>query len=158
MRWTSALPALDLDGDDYCDDCGYLVSRFSVTLPAAMVMTVSEDGEIHTADNVAIINNSTHAVEITSVTVTAAGDWTLVPYNYNMAAAKVDTKLIGFRLNGAATRQTGDTERLSLPTNWTIDRADIFSLEYDAIVSATSTTMKNEQVLTLVFVIDWAPR
>ena len=148
----------DNTGDDYCDDCGYLVSRFSVTLPAAMVMTVSEDGEIHTADNVAIINNSTHAVEITSVTVTAAGDWTLVPYNYNMAAAKVDTKLIGFRLNGAATRQTGDTERLSLPTNWTIDRADIFPLEYDAIVSATSTTMKNEQVLTLVFVIDWAPR
>ncbi|MBQ3503493.1 MAG: hypothetical protein IJA75_02165, partial [Oscillospiraceae bacterium] len=71
---------------------------------------------------------------------------------------KVDTKLIGFRLNGAATKQTGDTERLSLPTNWTIDRADTFPLEYDAIVSATSTTMKNEQVLTLVFVIDWAPR
>ncbi|MBQ9168399.1 MAG: hypothetical protein IJX67_08350 [Oscillospiraceae bacterium] len=148
----------DLNGDDYCDDCGYLVTRFSVTLPAAMVMTVSEDGEIHTADNVVIINNSTHAVEITSVTVTAAGDWTLVPYHYNMAAAKVDTKLIGFSLNGAVTTQTGDTERLSLPTNWTIDRADTFPLEYDAIVSATSTTMENEQVLTLVFVIDWAPR
>lgn len=148
----------DLDGDDYCDDCGYLVTRFSVTLPAAMVMTVSEDGEIHTADNVAIINNSTHGVEITSVTVTAAGDWTLVPYNYNMAAAKVDTKLIGFYLNGAATKQTGDTESLSLPQNWTIDHADIFPLDYDAVVSATSTTMENEQVLTLVFVIDWAPR
>ena len=148
----------DTDDDGNCDDCGYLVSRFSVTLPAAMVMTVSEDGEIHTADNVAIINNSTHAVEITSVTVTAAGDWTLVPYTYNMAAAKVDSKLIGFRLNGAETTVTGESEVLSLPTNWTIDSADTFPLEYDAIVSATSTTMKNEQVLTLVFVIDWAPR
>ena len=148
----------DSNGDDYCDDCGYLVTRFSVTLPAAMVMTVSEDGKIHTADNVVIVNNSTHAVEITSVTVTAAGDWTLVPYNYNMAAAKVDTKLIGFSLNGAATTQTGDTENLSLPTNWTIDRDATFPLSYDAVVSATSTTMQNEQVLTLVFVIDWAPR
>ena len=129
-----------------------------MTLPAAMVMTVSEDGKIHTADNVVIVNNSTHAVEITSVTVTAAGDWTLVPYNYNMAAAKVDTKLIGFSLNGAATTQTGDTENLSLPTNWTIDRDATFPLSYDAVVSATSTTMQNEQVLTLVFVIDWAPR
>ena len=148
----------DLDGDNLCDDCGYLVTRFSVTLPAAMVMTVSEDGEIHTADNVAIINNSTHGVEITSVTVNAAGDWTIVPYYYNMAAAKVDSKLIGFWLNGAETTVIGDGEKLSLPTNWTIDSADTFPLEYDAIVSATSTTMKNEQVLTLVFVIDWAPR
>ena len=148
----------DTDDDGYCDTCSYLMTRFSVTLPAAMVMTVSEDGEIHTADNVAIVNNSTHGVEITSVTVTAAGDWTIVPYACNMAAAKVDSRLIGFWLNGTETTVTGDSEMLSLPTNWTIDSGDTFPLEYDAIVSATSATMKNEQVLTLVFVIDWAPR
>ena len=146
----------DADGDGSCDDCGYLMSRFSVTLPAAMVMTISEDGEVHTAENVVIINNSTAAVKVTGVSVTAAGSWTLVPYTYNMAAAKVDSKLIGFSLNGAATKQTGNSENLTLFGDWTIAKGASLPLTYDAVVSATSTAMLNEQVLTLVFVLDWA--
>lgn len=146
----------DADGDGSCDDCGYLMSRFSVTLPASMMMTVSEDGEVHTAENVVIINNSTAAVKVTGVSVTAAGSWTLVPYTYNMAAAKVDSKLIGFSLNGASTKQTGSSESLTLSGGWTIAKGASLPLTYDAVVSATSTVMQNEQVLTLVFVLDWA--
>ena len=146
----------DTDGDGYCDGCGYLMSRFSVTLPASMAMTVSEDGEIHTAQDVVIINHSTAAVQVTGVSVTAAGSWTLVPYAYNMAAAKVDSKLIGFSLNGAVTKQTGSSENLTLSGDWTIAKGASLPLMYDAVVSATSTTMQDEQVLTLVFVLDWA--
>lgn len=146
----------DTDGDGYCDGCGYLMSRFSVTLPASMAMTVSEDGEIHTAQDVVIINHSTAAVQVTGVSVTAAGSWTLVPYAYNMAAAKVDSKLIGFSLNGAVTKQTGSSENLTLSGDWTIAKDASLPLMYDAVVSATSTTMQDEQVLTLVFVLDWA--
>jgi len=148
----------DDNSDGLCDDCGYLMTHFSVTIPSAMIMAVSEDGVIHTADDVVIINNSTNSVEITSISITATGNWTLVPYNFNMAAAKVDSKLIGFYLNGAETTVTGSSEELFLPTRWTIDRTDTFPLEYNAVVSASSTPMENEQVLTLVFVVDWASR
>ena len=134
------------------------MTRFSVTVPANLIITVSEYGEVYSATNAAVTNNSTHGVEITSVTVSAGNGWTLVPYDYNMADEKVDSKLIGFYLNGAETTQTGTNETLALPDNWTIDRDDSFDLDYDAVISATSETIQNEQVLTLVFVINWAPR
>ena len=145
----------DTDYDGYCDGCGYLMTRFSVTLPTVMLIVVAEDGWVYTASNAEIVNNSTHSVEITSVTITAGDNWTLVPYGWNMANEKVDSRLIGFYLNGAESTRTGGSEILTLPDNWTIDRDDSFVLDYDAVVSATSDVLKNEQVLTLVFVVDW---
>lgn len=148
----------DTDYDGYCDDCEYLMTFFSVTVPANMSLTVSKNGEVYAATNAAVINNSSYAVEITSVTVSAGDNWTLVPYDYNMADEKVDSHLIGFYLNGAETSKIGTSESLTLPDNWTIDRDDFFRLQYDAVVSATSDILQNEQVLTLVFIINWAPR
>ena len=145
----------DTDNDGYCDGCGYLMTRFSVTLPTVMLIVVAEDGWVYTASNAEIVNNSTHSVEITSVTITAGDNWTLVPYGWNMADEKVDSRLIGFYLNGAESSRTGGSEILTLPDIWTIDKDDSFVLEYDAVVSATSDVLKNEQVLTLVFVVDW---
>jgi hypothetical protein len=123
-----------------------------------MSLTVSKNGEVYAATNAAVINNSSHAVEITSVTVSAGNNWTLVPYDYSMADEKVDSRLIGFYLNDAETSQIGTSESLTLPDNWTIDRGDSFPLQYDAVVSATSDILQNEQVLTLVFIINWAQR
>ena len=148
----------DTNGDGACDTCSYLMTFFSVTVPANMSLAVANDGYVYSATNAAVVNNSSHAVEITSVTVTAGDGWTIVPYDYNMADEKVDSKLIGFYLNDAMTTQIGTSEKLSLPMNWTIDSGDSFALEYDAVVSATSDVLTNEQVLTLVFVINWAPR
>lgn len=146
----------DADDDGYCDACEYLMTRFSVTVPASLSLTVSEHGEVYAANNAAIINNSTGAVEVTGVTLTAANGWTLVPYNYNMAAAQVNSKLIGFALNGAATGMSGLSENLSLPGGWTIAKAAALPLSYDAVVSATSSAILSEQVLSIVFIIEWA--
>ena len=148
----------DTNSDGYCDTCSYLMTFFSVTVPANMSLAVANDGYVYSATNAAVVNNSSHAVEITSVTVTAGEGWTIVPYDYNMADEQVDSKLIGFYLNDAMTNKIGTSEKLSQPTNWTIDRGGSFALEYDAVVSATSDVLTNEQVLTLVFVINWAPR
>ena len=145
----------DADGDGYCDDCGYAMTRFSVTVPASLTMTVSKYGEVYTSDNAVIVNNSTGAVEVTAVTVSAANGWTLVPYNTGMATAKVDTKLIGFSLNGAQSATTGSSETLSLTGTWSIPTGSSLPLSYDAVVSAMSEAV-NEQVLTVVFVLEWA--
>ena len=145
----------DADGDGYCDDCSYTMTRFSVTVPASLTMTVSKYGEVYASDNAAIVNNSTGAVEVTSVTVSAANGWTIVPYNTGMATAKVDAKLIGFSLNGAQSSSSGGSEMLSLPGSWSIPSGCSLPLSYNAVVSAMSEAV-NEQVLTVVFILEWA--
>ena len=148
----------DSDNNGYCDDCQYLMTRFSVTIPVNLTLTASEIGKVYSATNATIINNSTHDVEISSVTVSTGNGWTLVPYDSNMADKKVDSKLIGFYLNGAKTTKTGTNELLVLPGSRAIERNTSFALDYDAVISASSEIIQNEQVLTLVFVIDWASR
>ena len=145
----------DFDDNGYCDDCEYLMTRFSVTVPASLSLTVSEHGAVYAADNAAIVNNSTGAVAITGVTVSTANGWTLVPFRSNMAAAKVDSKQIGFSLNSAQSAVTGNSESLSLSGAWSIAKGASLPLTYDAVVSAMSQPV-NEQVLTVVFVLDWA--
>ena len=131
------------------------MSRFSVTLPASLSLTVSEHGEVYAATNAAIINNSTGTVEITGLNVSAANGWTLVPYASNMAAEKVDAKRIGFALNGAQSMNLGVSEALALTGAWTIASGSSLPLSYGAVVSAMSQPV-SEQVLTVVFVLEWA--
>ena len=142
----------DSDNDGECDVCSYLTARFSVTVPAFMTIVVSEDGEVYTATNAEIVNHSTGAVEITDIYVHTNSDWTLVPYDTNMADEKVDSRQIGFLLNGA----DGMMDNLSLTGDWTVEKNAELPLIYDAVVSATSETIDGEQVLTVTFVVEWA--
>lgn len=145
----------DADDDGYCDDCSYTMTRFSVTVPASLSLTISKWGEVYAAENAEIINNSTDAVKITGITLTSENGWTLVPYSTNMASAKVDAKLIGFRINNTENVSTGNSESLFIGNGWTIAKGDALPLDYDATVSATSDPI-SEQVLTIVFIVDWA--
>jgi len=145
----------DTNSDGSCDSCGYLMARFSVTVPAALTFAVSKHGEVFCAEDVAIVNNSTAAVKVSGVTANAVNGWTLVPYETNMANVKVNARQIGLFLNGAVTLGTGTTESLALGAGWAIAKGDSLPLTYDAVVSAHSKPVE-EQVLTLVFVLNWA--
>lgn len=138
------------DGD--CDTCGHQVSRFSVTVPATLNLTVAKNGKVYEATSAQIVNNSTGAVCVTSVKLTAENGWQLVPYSTDMTDVKVDAKRIGFALNGA---ESDGSVILPMSGSWGIAKGAALSLDYDAVVSATSTPI-NEQVLTVVFVLDWA--
>jgi len=146
---------MDKNEDDYCDSCNYLMTRFSVTVPATLSLTVSKSGEVYAATSAVIANNSTDTVRVTGITLKAANGWTIVPYTTNMANRKVDSKVIGFSVNNAKSARTGTTEALTLSANWNIAKGASLSLNYDAVVSASSEPIK-EQVLTVVFVVDWA--
>ena len=142
----------DTDSDGYCDVCDHLTSRFSVTVPAYMTMVVSGDGNVYAATNAEIVNNSTAAVAVTDIEITTGNGWTLVPYTTEMADEKVDSRKIGFLLNGT----DGYNGALHTDGRWTAAKDSSIPLEYDAVVSATSEVLKDEQVLTIVFVLDWA--
>lgn len=142
--------------DGSCDTCSYGMSVFSVTVPASLKMVVSEKGEVYAAENASIVNRSTGSVVASAVTVEAKNGWKLVPYSNNMAGEKVDSKKIGFALNGAATKTSGSKEELSLSAGkWTISKGGELPLQYDAVVSAVSAPV-NGQVLNLTFVFAWA--
>jgi uncharacterized repeat protein (TIGR02543 family) len=127
---------------------------FSVTVPATLPLIMAEDGSVHTV-SAAIENHSTAAVKVTGVTVNAQNGWSFVSYDTNMARAKVDSKQVGFALNGAQTTAAGSSQALTLTGNWTIDQGESLPLTYDAVVSALSEPVTNESVLTVVFTVSW---
>uniref|UniRef100_UPI0040260D39 InlB B-repeat-containing protein n=1 Tax=Candidatus Scatomorpha intestinigallinarum TaxID=2840923 RepID=UPI0040260D39 len=129
------------------------IKIFSVTVPAGLPLAVTENGEVTASTDAAIANNSTCDVRVTGVTLRTENGWTLVPFSYNMAAAKVDSKLIGFAIGGAASATEGDAESLALSGDWSIASGGTLPLDYDAKVSATSVGI-DEQVLTVVFVVE----
>lgn len=145
---------VDSNGDGVCDGCGREMSRFSVTVPASLTVTVSEHGVVYTATGAGIVNNSSGAVQVSGVTLRAENGWTIVPYATNMAAQKVNSKRIGFALGGMQTAATGKSEQLTA-SSMTVSAGATLPLSYDAVVSASSAAI-NEQVLTIVFVVGWA--
>ena len=127
---------------------------FSVTVPVTLPLVVDESGEVHTG-SAEIINASTGTVVVSSVSISTKNGWQLVPYTTDMAHEKVDAKLLGFKINDAQTDKTGDTEIFSLTSPWEIAENSRLPLSYDAVVSAVSKAVTEQEVLSIVFVLEW---
>lgn len=127
---------------------------FSVTVPVVLPLTVDENGEVHTG-SAEIINASTGAVVVSSVSISTKNGWQLVPYTTDMAHAKVDAKQLGFKINDAQISKIGDTEIFSLTSPWEIAENSRLPLAYDAVVSAVSKAVTEQEVLSIVFVLEW---
>ena len=128
---------------------------FSVTVPATLPLVVDETGKVYVAA-ASIVNNSTGDVKVSSVSVTSKNGWEFVPYSTNMAKAKVDAKQVGFKINSSETSKTGDSEVFTLAAPWTVKEADALSINYDAVVSAVSQPVTGQEIMSVVFVLEWA--
>ena len=128
---------------------------FSVVVPAVLPVTVDQNGKVYVS-NAEIVNHSTAAVQVSSVTLTAESGWTLVPYASDMSHAKVDSNQIGFKINSAQTSKTGSTEQFVLTSPWQIAEEESLTLSYDAVVSALSQPVTNANILCVLFVVEWA--
>lgn len=131
------------------------VQAFSVTVPAVLPLAMGEDGRVHTSE-ASIINHSTGAVRVSSITAATQNGWKLVSWDTDMAQEKVDTHLIGFTLNGAETKGGAGSESLPLTGDWTIPQDGSLPLRYDAVISALSQPVTDQAVLSVVFVLEWA--
>ena len=128
---------------------------FSVTVPATLPLVVDESGKVYVA-SASIVNNSTGDVKVSSVSVTSKNGWEFVPYSTNMARAKVDAKQVGFKINSSETSKTGDSEVFTLAAPWTVKEAGALSINYDAVVSAVSQPVTGQEIMSVVFVLEWA--
>ena len=132
-----------------------ITELFSVTVPATLPLVVDESGKVYVAA-ASIVNNSTGDVMVSSVSVTSKNGWEFVPYSTNMAKAKVDAKQVGFKINSSETSKTGDSEVFTLAAPWTVKEADVLSINYDAVVSAVSQPVTGQEIMSVVFVLEWA--
>ena len=128
---------------------------FSVVVPAVLPVTVDQNGKVYVS-NAEIVNHSTAAVQVSSVTLTAENGWTLVPYASDMSHAKVDSNQIGFSIRDQKTTKTGDSEVFTLSSPWQINEEESLTLTYDAVVSALSQPVTNANILCVLFVVEWA--
>ena len=127
---------------------------FSVTVPVTLPLIVDEGGEVHVGA-AEIINASTGDVIVSSVSISTKNGWQLVPFDTDMAHEKVDARLLGFKINDSETTKTGDAETFSLTSPWTIAENGKLPLSYDAVVSAVSQPVTEQDVLSVVFVLEW---
>lgn len=145
--------ALDAIPNDYYEaaELDGASKRRQFTLP----LVVDEAGKVYVAA-ASIVNNSTGDVMVSSVSVTSKNGWEFVPYSTNMAKAKVDAKQVGFKINSSETSKTGDSEVFTLAAPWTVKEADALSINYDAVVSAVSQPVTGQEIMSVVFVLEWA--
>ena len=127
---------------------------FSVTVPVTLPLVIDESGEVHTG-TAEIINASTGEVVVSSVGISTKNGWQLVPYTTDMAHEKVDAQLLGFKINDAQTSKTGDAETFALSSPWEITENGRLPISYDAVVSAVSKAITEQEVLSVVFVLEW---
>ena len=142
------------DGDSTYYAHWEITEVFSVTVPVTLPLVVDEGGEVHVGA-AEIINASTGDVIVSSVSISTKNGWQLVPYTTDMAHAKVDAKQLGFKINDSLTTKTGDAETFSLTSPWTIAENGKLPLSYDAVVSAVSQPVTAQDVLSIVFVLEW---
>ena len=128
---------------------------FSVTVPVTLPLVVDESGEVHTG-SAEIINASTGTVVVSSVSISTKNGWQLVPFDTDMAHEKVDAQLLGFKINGAQTTKNGNAETFALSAPWEIAENGRLPIVYDAVVSAVSQPVTEQDVLSIVFVLEWA--
>ena len=93
---------------------------------------------------------------MSAVSISTKNGWQLVPFNTDMAHEKVDAKLLGFKINGVQTSKTGNAETFVLTAPWEIAESGRLPIVYDAVVSAVSQPVTEQDVLSIVFVLEWA--
>ena len=141
-----------------------------VTVPTALPMAMNQDGDVTTATDCKIVNNSFGAVRVASVTITAADDWSLTAFGDKsiLAGEKVDSNQLGFAISiGGGDMMTTDDSNaetqalISAPiagcfmTGVGNQNGNSVAVNYDAIVTPLSNAVTNATVANVVFIVEW---
>lgn len=144
-------------------------TAMSVTIPTGLPMAMSQSGDVTTADNCQIVNHSYGAVRVRSVSISAVDGWKLTAFGdkSSLAHEKVDSDKLGFALaiGGGKQVQTATNEQTQALITAPVDgcymtgvgdlSGNTAKIDYAAIVTPLSNTMKNATVANVVFVIEW---
>jgi len=134
---------------------------FSVTVPIALPITITAQGEILTSDTAAIINNSAGPVVITDIQTKGINGWETAAFgSIDMASAKVNTKHVSLQLifgdkdRGTIVNTTGEDTN-DFAGFIRLAKAETLPLLYDAEVPAQTTAYESAQIAEVIFTVGW---
>jgi hypothetical protein len=134
-------------------------TRFSVTVPTSLPISVDEDGNVTTATTAKIVNNGYGSVKVTGMTVTAGTGWTIAAYDTDMLSEKVGAKKVGLYVNGDYTKSDGTitftSSKYPALSGANAAATDELAITYDAAVPAQASALSGMTVATVVFTIGW---
>jgi len=145
-------------------------TAMSVTVPTALPMAMSQTGDVTTATDCKIINNSFGAVRVKSVTISTANGWRLTAFGdkSTLASEKVDSNKLGFAIaigggNAVMTDTSNESTQalISSPIAGCYmsgagnQNGNTVSVIYNAIVTPLSSPVTNANIANVVFVIEW---
>lgn len=101
---------------------GTTSTKLNVVVPTSLPMAMSDEGDVVTATDCKIVNNSYGAVRVKSVSITAASGWHLTAFGNksSLADEKVDSNKLGFAMNiggGAQVKTASDAATQALITS-----------------------------------------
>ena len=127
-------------------------AAFSVTVPYAIPIYVSADGEV-TVGDVTIRNNGGAPIQLDAVSVTPRSPWVLDAWT-DYASAPADTKRFCFQINGAAAGTDGSMDAAAvLPGPIPAGTAE--TLPCDARLPARTTALQDVQIASVLFTVSW---
>ena len=135
-------------------------ATFSVVVPTTLPISVDADGNVTTATDATIINNSSAPVAVTKVELASLSDWTLAAYSRDILNLPVDAKQFGLQMNigdkTVATSNSGTSDILSDSLNAQIAKGQICAVTYNALFPAQTTAVSDTQIANVVFTVGWA--
>ena len=135
-------------------------ATFSVTVPSTLPIAVDAAGNVTTATDASIINNSSAPVDVTKVELASLSDWTLAAYSRDILNLPVDAKQFGLQMNigdkTVATSNSGTADILSDSLNAQIAKGQNCAVTYNALFPAQTTAVSDTQIANVVFTVGWA--
>lgn len=135
-------------------------ATFSVVVPTTLPISVDADGNVTTATDTAIINNSGATVAVTKVELNSQSNWTLAAYNRDILNLPVDAKQFGLQMNigdkTVATSNSGTSDVLSDSLNARIVKGQNCAVTYNALFPARTAAVSDTQIANVVFTVGWA--
>ena len=156
--------------DDGTFDGNPSATALSVTVPSVLPMAMNQGGDVKTATDCMIVNNSYGAVRVASVTISATEDWNLTAFGDKsiLAAEKVDSNKLGFAISiGGGEMKVTDHSNARTQTllNAPITGCNMTGMEnpdgctvdidYSAIVTPLSSAVTNAAVANVIFIVEW---
>lgn len=145
-------------------------TKLNVVVPTALPMAMSDNGTVVTATDCKIINKSYGAVRVKSVNITAENGWKLTAFGdkTTLAGEKVDSNKLGFSLSigGGAVKSTDNsnasTQKLiqspikgCYMTGVGDSNKNSVAIDYSAIVTPLSNSVRNATIANIVIVVEW---
>lgn len=135
-------------------------ATFSVVVPTTLPISVDADGNVTTATDATIINNSSAPVAVTKVELASLSDWTLAAYSRDILNLPVDAKQFGLQMNigdkTVATSNSGTSDVLSDSLNARIVKGQNCAVNYNALFPARTAAVSDTQIANVVFTVAWA--